>query len=222
MSRQPFIGRWKFLRLAEPVDPYYQQVLFRLTLPKSSDCILDIGCGFGQALRQLRANGVAGSKLFGADVESRFINLGYDLFRDKETLGATFVTGDLLDPDDERLDMLSGLFTIVHADSFFHLLSWTEQLYAAKRLISWLRTDMKNNFIYGKHAGTMRPGDIAAAGSRPYLHNSRSFQRLWDEAGRMTDTRWRVIVERNPEHGDDGIKMPDGVVSVNFAVHQLP
>ncbi|OAA70545.1 Methyltransferase type 11 [Cordyceps fumosorosea ARSEF 2679] len=134
-SRQPFIGRWKFLRLAKPLDPCYQQVLFRLTLPESTDSILDIGCGFGQALRQLRANGVAGSKLFGADIEPRFISLGYDLFRDKETLGATFVTGDLLNPDDRRLDVLSGRFTIVHADSFFHLLSWTEQLYAAKRLI---------------------------------------------------------------------------------------
>ncbi|KAM3557881.1 hypothetical protein MY1884_004282 [Beauveria asiatica] len=135
VSRQPFIGRWRFLQFAEPLDPYYQQVLFRLTLPKSKDCILDIGCGFGQALRQLRADGVAGSKLFGADIESRFISLGYDLFRDKDTLGATFLSGDLLDPDDERLDMLAGRFTIVHADSFFHLMSWTEQLYAAKRLI---------------------------------------------------------------------------------------
>ncbi|KAM3532507.1 hypothetical protein MY4038_003985 [Beauveria bassiana] len=113
VSRQPFIGRWRFLQLAEPLDPYYQQVLFRLTLPKSKDCILDIGCGFGQALRQLRADGVAGSKLFGADIESRFISLGYDLFRDKDTLGATFLSGDLLDPDDERLDMLAGRFTIV-------------------------------------------------------------------------------------------------------------
>ncbi|KAJ3497164.1 hypothetical protein NLG97_g2114 [Lecanicillium saksenae] len=225
VSRQPFIGRWKFLRFAEPVDPYYQQVLFRLTLPKSSDCILDIGCGFGQALRQLRANGVAGSKLFGVDVESRFINLGYDLFRDKDTLGATFVTGDLLDPDDERLDTLSGRFTIVHADSFFHLLSWTEQLYAAQRIISWLRTDMKNGFIYGKQAGSLYPADVASAGKRPYLHNRRSLQRLWDEAGRITGTRWRVEVEKNQKAEDDIMKLPNGVARIQFpppGVHALP
>lgn len=222
VSRQPFIGRWKFLRLAERVDSYYQQVLFRLTLPKSKDCILDIGCGFGQALRQLRANGVAGSQLFGADIESRFINLGYNLFRDKETLGATFVTGDLLNPDDERLDILSGRFTIVHADSFFHLLSWTEQLYAAKRLIAWLRTETNNSFIYGRHAGTLRPMDIASAGNRPYLHNRQSFQRLWDEAGQMTKTRWRVEVERSQEQTDDRIEFPNGVVRVDFAIYQLP
>lgn len=186
------------------------------------DCILDIGCGFGQALRQLRANGVAGSKLFGADVESRFISLGYDLFRDKETLGATFVTGDLLNPDDERLDMLSGRFTIVHADSFFHLLSWTEQLYAARRLIAWLRTDSKNSFIYGRHVGTLYPAKIASAGSRPYLHDRQSFQRLWDEAGQLTNTRWRVEVEMNLEKTDDGIGLPTGLVCVDFAIYQLP
>ncbi|KGQ07956.1 PAB-dependent poly(A)-specific ribonuclease subunit PAN2 [Beauveria bassiana D1-5] len=205
VSRQPFIGRWRFLQLAEPLDPYYQQVLFRLTLPKSKDCILDIGCGFGQALRQLRADGVAGSKLFGADIESRFISLGYDLFRDKDTLGATFLSGDLLDPDDERLDMLAGRFTIVHADSFFHLMSWTEQLYAAKRLIVWLRKDTNNGFIYGKHAGTIHPAEVALAGSRPYLHNRQSFQRLWDEAGEMTNTKWRVEVERSVQSADEKI-----------------
>lgn len=208
--------------MAEPVNPYYRQVLFRLTLPNSIDCILDIGCGFGQALRQLRANGVAGSKLFGADVESRFISLGYDLFRDKETLGATFVTGDLLDPDDERLDMLSGRFTIVHADSFFHLLSWTEQLYAARRLIAWLRTGSKNSFIYGRHVGTLYPAKIAPVGSRSYLHDRQSFQRLWDEAGQLTNTRWRVEVEMNMEKTDDGIGLPTGLVCVDFAIYQLP
>ncbi|KAH8713936.1 PAN2-PAN3 deadenylation complex catalytic subunit PAN2 [Beauveria bassiana] len=220
VSRQPFIGRWRFLQLAEPLDPYYQQVLFRLTLPKSKDCILDIGCGFGQALRQLRADGVAGSKLFGADIESRFISLGYDLFRDKDTLGATFVSGDLLDPDDERLDMLAGRFTIVHADSFFHLMSWTEQLYAAKRLIVWLRKDTNNGFIYGKHAGTIHPAEVALAGSRPYLHNRQSFQRLWDEAGEMTNTKWRVEVERTKMDADW-----DEVARIQFpppGVHALP
>ncbi|KAM0669532.1 hypothetical protein ACQRIU_003094 [Beauveria bassiana] len=220
VSRQPFIGRWRFLQLAEPLDPYYQQVLFRLTLPKSKDCILDIGCGFGQALRQLRADGVAGSKLFGADIESRFISLGYDLFRDKDTLGATFLSGDLLDPDDERLDMLAGRFTIVHADSFFHLMSWTEQLYAAKRLIVWLRKDTNNGFIYGKHAGTIHPAEVALAGSRPYLHNRQSFQRLWDEAGEMTNTKWRVEVERTKMDADW-----DEVARIQFpppGVHALP
>ncbi|EGX93093.1 hypothetical protein CCM_04465 [Cordyceps militaris CM01] len=222
VSRQPFIGRWRFLRFAEPLDPYYQQVLFRLTLPKSADCILDIGCGFGQALRQLRASGVVGAKLFGADIEARFISLGYDLFRDKETLGATFVTGDLLNPDDGRLDVLSRRFTIVHADSFFHLLSWTEQLYAAKRLMSWLRTGTKNCLVYGKQVGTVHPTKVASAGSRPYLHNQQSFQRLWDEAGKMTNTRWYVDVERSDELADYAVGLQDGLMSVNFAVYQLP
>lgn len=223
VSRQPFIGRWKFLRLPEGIDPHYQQVLFRLTLPKSTDCLLDVGCGFGQALRQLRASGVAGSKLCGADIESRFISLGYDLFRDKDTLGAAFVTGNLLDPDDKLLDTLSGRFTIIHADSFFHLLSWIEQLYIAKRLITWLRAEVKNSFIYGTHMGTLYPMDVSLTNNMPYLHNRQSFQRLWDEAGRMTGTRWMVEMEATGiEMDHEMVGLPRGVVPVKFAIFQLP
>lgn len=165
---------------------------------------------------------MAGTKLFGADLESRFIALGYDLFRDKDTLGATFVTGDLLDPDDGRLDRLAGLFTIVHADSFFHLLSWNQQLYAAKRLISWLNPDLKNGFIYGTHMGTDFPVDVDVAGNRPYLHSRASFQTMWDEAGRMTNTRWRVEVEAARHSMDGGIGVPRGALAVKFAIFQLP
>lgn len=221
MSRHPFIGRWRFLELADQLDPYYQQVLFRLRLPKSTDSILDVGCGFGQALRQLRADGVPGKKLFGADIEPRFVELGYDLFRDAGKLGATFVIGDLLDPDDNRLDRLAGQFTIIHADSFFHLLSWTRQIYAAKRLVSWLKPGARNTFIYGKHIGTTEvPYEGMEMANEPYIHSQESFQRLWDEVGQLTNTRWRVQVEAIIDKLNQPV-MPRGLLPVRFAVYQI-
>lgn len=163
-----------------------------------------------------------GSKLFGADIEPRFISLGYDLFRDKDTLGAKFFTGDLIDPDDERLDRIAGRFTIVHADSFFHLLSWTQQLFAATRLISWLKIEMKSCFIYGRQVGVFNPANVAAVGRRPYLHDRQSFQKLWDEAGCLTGTRWRVEMEETQEDMDVVAGVPQNVVPVNYAIFQLP
>lgn len=220
VSRHPFIGRWRFLEVADHSDPYYQQVLFRLRLPKSTDSILDVGCGFGQALRQLRADGVVGKKLFGADIEPRFVELGYDLFRDADKLGATFVVGDLLDPDDQRLDVLAGRFTIIHADSFFHLLSWTQQVYIAKRLVSWLRPDARNTFIYGKQIGTKFAADETVAGNEPFLHSPCSLQRLWDEVGRLTNTRWKVEVDIIKEKLDLAVTAKD-VLPVRYAIYQI-
>lgn len=220
VSRHPFIGRWRFLQLADQLDPYYQQVLFRLKLPNSTDSILDVGCGFGQALRQLRASGVAGKRLFGADIEPRFVELGYDLFRDAGKLGATFVVGDLLDPDDGRLDALAGRFTIIHADSFFHLLSWTRQMYVAKRLVSWLRPGARNTFIYGKHIGTMSASEETVADNQPFVHSPETFQKLWDEVGLLTKTRWKVDVEVI----QDTLELPiiaRDLVPVRFAIYQI-
>lgn len=111
----PFIGRWKFLTLSDAHDSRYQQALFRLRLSQSRDTLLDLGCGLGQALRQFRDDGVDGSRLFGLDSSSQLISSGYDLFQDRSSLDAHFTVGDIIDPDDPRLDELNGLISIIHA-----------------------------------------------------------------------------------------------------------
>jgi len=47
------------------------------------------------------------------------VSLGYELFRDKGTFPARFVTGDIFVPD--QLAALDGQFDMVHTASFFHL-----------------------------------------------------------------------------------------------------
>ncbi|KAK5995205.1 Asnovolin E/Chermesin D methyltransferase nvfJ [Cladobotryum mycophilum] len=222
LSRAPFIGRWKFLRLSDSRDPCYLQVLFRLSLSRSRDAFLDLGCGFGQALRQLRADGIDGSQLFGLDSDSGLIMAGYDLFQDRNTLGATFFVGDIIDPEDQHLHDLDGKVTIIHAGSFFHLFTWTEQLFIGKRIVDFLKPGTQNALIYGRHAGAPSPRNVAADGSSPYLHNQSSFQRLWDEVGQLTKTKWKVEVEHASVDASQLPAFQTDVQAISFTVYQIP
>ena len=63
---------------------------------KSGQTLLDLGCCFGQDLRRLVADGAPSRNLCGMDCNATFIDLGYDLFLDRETFEATFVVSDFL------------------------------------------------------------------------------------------------------------------------------
>lgn len=221
ISRFPCVGRWKFLRLTEQNDPCYRQVLFRLNVPRSNDAFLDLGCCVGQVLRQLRHDGVQGLQLFGTDVQSKFVDIGYDLFRDQHGFGGTFVIGDMLDPDDTRLDQLLHKVTIIYAGSFFHLFNWIQQVYIGKRLVGFLKHGTRNALIYGRHIGTSRPGVSALGGMSPYLHDKNSFQRLWDDIGDLTNTKWTVEMEPVGEKVMDLARVGKDAQPVNFTVHQI-
>lgn len=222
VSRSPGIGRWKFLYLLDRQDPRYQQALFRLNIPRSKDALLDLGCCVGQVLRQFRADGVQGSQLFGTDIESKYINIGYNLFQDWSKVHATFVIGDLLDPSDGRLSRLHGKVTIIYAASFFHLFSWIQQLYVAKRLVGFLKPGTTNALIFGRQVGTTKGGVFKTSGASVYLHDQESFQRLWNEVGKLTKTRWSVSMEPTGEPITPLPGYSEDARPVNFTVYQVP
>jgi len=221
ISSFPCIGRWKFLNLLDSRDALYQQVLFRLTLPKSNDALLDLGCCLGQALRQLRADGVCGSRLFGIDINPALIDVGRELFRDSDSLGATFVVGDMIDPDDNRVSQLEGQVTMIQADSFFHLFTWTQQLYIGKRIVSFLKPGTQNAVIFGRQAGKLKRKISPWRDGSPYLHNQDSFQELWNEVGRMTGTRWAVQFEPDGDPLPAFVGVERDTLPVRFTVHQI-
>lgn len=207
-------------------------MLFRLKLPKSKDAVLDLGCGLGHFLRQLRADGVSGSQLFGTDVNSLFVDLGYALFCDKDTIGASFVTGDMVDPGDDKLYSLEGKVTMVHADSFFHLFDWTKQLFIGIRIVKFLKPGTVNALIFGRQAGIPDEEGVgageqssSATGNSCYVHNKASFQRLWNEIGSITNTRWAVELEPDgtePDQLPGCIEGESKTMPVKFTVVQIP
>lgn len=73
-------------------------------------------------IRQLIAEGLPSERLYGTDLQPRFLELGYELFRDRDWMKeGIFVAGDMLQENDANLDVLTGKIDIIYASSFFHL-----------------------------------------------------------------------------------------------------
>jgi len=194
--------------------------LFRLLQAEADSTdqirLLDVGCCVGQVLRKLAFDGVNPSRLYGTDIEPRFLDLGYDLFRDRDKFKGTFVIGDFLrqreDADEtDALDRLNGKMTFIHANSFFHLFTWDEQARAATRMVRLLDTERRDIMIFGRHVGTMMPrprGNGKAGSDKVYLHNAETWQTLWNEVGELTGTKWKVTMEpmEKVEMGAGGVE----------------
>ncbi|KAI2636630.1 hypothetical protein GGS21DRAFT_512382 [Xylaria nigripes] len=196
------VSRFRFASLSFATDAYYQAVLNRLlqASKKKSDGklrLLDVGCCVGQVLRKLTLDGVDSSRLYGLDIEPRFLEIGYELFQDRDKFRGTFLVGDPLAPGDgdPRLGTLDGKMTFIHAGSFFHLFTWNDQLRVATRMVRFLDTTQRDIMIFGRHVGTMLPRENGMAGSdKVYLHNADSWQKLWNEVGERTGTKWKATM----------------------------
>lgn len=180
-------------------DPAFQAVSKRLLEPGATEALLEVGCCLGPIIRHLVAQGVPGERLYGTDLLSQFIELGFDLFRDRSLIRATFVCGDMLDDNDARLEQLNGKVDIIFAESFFHLFGYHDQKKAAKRMVGFLKKDSLDPVIFGKNGGKK------ISGWEKYILDGDAFSKLWDEVGEETATSWSA--ETNVEQGDDWIQV---------------
>ncbi|KAH8893969.1 hypothetical protein GQ53DRAFT_745374 [Thozetella sp. PMI_491] len=198
----PCIGQWRFLDFYITTRPEYPEILRRL---KSGETFLDAGTCFGYVLRQLTFDGAPQESLFGTDLRQDFIDLGYELFRDRDTFRATFATGNLLDDADLRLDVLDGKMDIIHAASLFHLFPWEQQMRLGKRVIRFFKPDARQPMLVGRQVGSLapepHPTDPKACIGRGQ-HSVETFRHLWDLIGEQTGTRWAVEASIKDE-GDD-------------------
>jgi SAM-dependent methyltransferase len=169
----------------------YQVVLSALKNKTAN--FLDAGCCFGQELRKLASDGAPPETLYGLDLEPAFIEMGFELFRDREKLsGATFLSGDMLDAK-RQWPELEGSIDYIFANSLLHLFPRPQQLEMACRLASFAR-DRPGSLIIGRQVGAVVPGEFRALseGSTYFRHNPESFDALWRDVGRLTGTRWKT------------------------------
>lgn len=192
------MGRFRFLDLSISLHPLYPTVLSRLK--DSNQTLLDLGCCFGQDIRRLVSDGAPSENLYGADLRLEFLELGYELFKDKGRLKAHFLEGDVLDDEGEggpELKNLMGKIDIIHAASFLHLFTWDDQIKAGSRMVRLFRPTTKDAMVLGRQVGTVKPGEYPGRvdGRTRYRHDPQSFQKLWDVIGDKTGTKWKVDAE---------------------------
>lgn len=180
-------------------DPLFETVITRLKATGSTESFLEVGCCLGVVVRHLISKGIPSERLYGTDLQPRFLDLGYELFCDRDTTKAKYVAGDMLKEDDERLEELTGKVDIIYASDFFHLFERDSQIMAAKRMVKFLKPDNSKALIFGSNEGPKIDG------WEKYVLDAESWERLWDQVGEATGTRWRT--EMVTEASDTWIKV---------------
>ncbi|KAL1965928.1 hypothetical protein VTN77DRAFT_5061 [Rasamsonia byssochlamydoides] len=198
----PCLGTFRFLNLSVSKTPYYEEVLQRV---KNGETFLDLGCCFGQELRQLAFDGAPSENLYGSDLRLDFISLGYDLFLDKDKFKAHFIAADIFDDNSDLVKQLTGKVDIIYTGAFFHLFDLEQQLQIARRVVTLLR-DKPGVLILGRQVGNVVPGHYprrSGDGLR-YRHDAASWTKLWEQVGEETGTKWKVdasLLEASAERG---------------------
>ncbi|KAK6504506.1 hypothetical protein TWF506_002701 [Arthrobotrys conoides] len=210
----PCIGSFRFLDFAITESPIFTTALSKL---KSGGKYLDLGCCFAQDLRALVYAGIPSENLFGADLQSGFIDLSYELFKDGETLKSTFFKGDIFDfstftpirgntSDPGLFQKIKGDIDIISARSFLHLFSPEQEFKAACQIVEILK-DSPGSIIMGRQVGSFTPGveSISLGRREVFRHDPQTWEELWNKVGEATNTKWDVqakLLELSPDVKD--------------------
>jgi len=218
----PCIGQFRFLDMPLGGFDAYPEIVERLK--SGNDKYLDLGCCFGQDIRRLVADGVPDRALIGSDLQQGFLDLGYDLFKDKETLQSEFITADIFECE-SKLTALEGNIDIIHASSFFHLFGYEGQKKVARRVVQLLKPK-KDSLLVGRQVGNVKAHEkeSAASGSgNMFLQNVDSWKQMWKEIGEETGTDWDVkaTLEDWPLPGSTVSWHQEGTKRIFFSVRRL-
>ncbi|KAH6886972.1 hypothetical protein B0T10DRAFT_563203 [Thelonectria olida] len=221
-ARYPCVGMWSFTDLRCVEDPIFERAITRLKTPESGDALLDVGCGLGQVIRKLAADGVEPTKLYGSDLLPSYLDLGFELFKDRGRFANNFVAADLLQPDITALAGLEGKITLVHAGNFFHLFGWEKQVHIGSTLVQLLRPEAEGAMIFGRQIGRLHAGELISwKGDTRYWHDLGSLQKLWDEIGSKTGTSWKVDAKWLGKLPFQSDSLPEDIHYLSFTAYKL-
>lgn len=158
--------------------------------------LLDLGCCFGQDIRKLAYDAGTSSNLIGSDLQEQFLNLGHELFVDRNRLEATFVPGDVFAED--FLSQYRGKVDIIYLGSFLHLFNELQQKAVLKQLRRLLRPQ-KGSMVFGRHLGAEKGGHfrMESIGWDLYRHDQQTIENLFQSGadgatGEGDSIEWQV------------------------------
>lgn len=171
-------------------------------------------------------DGAPSSNTYGTDLKPEFMDIGYDLFLDKDSLKTTFISADIFDESDASgLKAVEGKIDIIHTAFFFHLFDLAGQTQAVRRVVKLFK-DEAGCLLVGRQLGTLESGEI---GTGRFRHNAASFKSMWEEVGKETGTEWRIdtwladqdLFERAQKQGTEARFLPPGSRVLNFTVERV-
>jgi hypothetical protein len=229
----PCLGLYRFLLLALSSHPLYhthvlpvlrgRQDADATSQPTALPIFLDLGTCLGQDIRKLIFDGAPVESVYGADILSEFIDIGYDLFQDEKKLPRNHfvVPADIFDPS-SRLNEFDGKVDCLHANSVFHLFSWDDQVLVAKR-VSKLMRPQKGSLILGTHIAHQEAGEIVSRPGRRtstmWRHNNESWAKLWELVSKEVGVRFTTkssMVEHTLTPGGEAAHQ--GLLRMTFEV----
>ena len=144
------------------------------------------------------------TSLYGAELRPEFIELGYELFKDKETLQSSFLVGDLFTGEHFRNLEEAGGVDVVYAASIFHLFDWEQQVRVAERVVGLLKK-RKGSVVLGRQRGNSTPREYehrTNQGGTMFRHNEESWRKMWRVVGEKTVSGFSCSVfVRSAERG---------------------
>ncbi|KIJ57167.1 hypothetical protein M422DRAFT_198577 [Sphaerobolus stellatus SS14] len=191
----PCIRLFTFTQLAVTEYPLYHEML-KHGLYQSNALLIDVGCGFGNDLRKLVADGFPAHKVVATDVNSHLWQIGHRLFcSNTRTFPVKFVQADVFDdralslqtpvfparPDlraVHTLTQLKGHGTIVTLQMVFHLFDQRTQYELAHRMATLL-SPMPGSIMVGRQMGDTTPRNLMLGQKPHFLHNVQSWERMW-------------------------------------------
>jgi hypothetical protein len=157
--------------------------------------MIDVGCFTGGDFRQCVFDGAPSDNMLGFDIADHW-EVGYELYHDRDKFKGKFVEADVMavntDKSPKELQALKGNVSVIHISQVLHQWDWKGQLEACKKLVYFSKL---GTLVVGFQIGSAEGKEVQMqqfSEFKHWRHGPESLQKMWDEAGEQTGTKWKV------------------------------
>lgn len=166
----------------------YEEVLERLKDSVNPTTFLDLGTDLAVNIRQLIQDGAPAENLHACHNLPAFDDIGFKLFRDKDSLKANLFSVNWSGFDAKGpLQALEGTFDIMNLNFFLDVFDHAKQVEQYQQLIKLLKP-IPGAMALGKQAANRQHRHGNAEGR----HDEESLEAMWEAIGELTGSRWKV------------------------------
>ena len=192
----PSIGALTWLNPYITLHEAHDTILAKV---KEGATIVDCGCFISPDLRYLAFKGAPTANMYGFDIESRFFDIGFNFYNDRDRWEGNFLAADGTKRlEDTALSPLVGQVDIIWCPKYLHIYDRAHQIEVASNLIRLLRPQAGSIFA-GSQNGLPLPeerplADRGFQGQQKsfFLGNAETVREIWDEVATRTGTKWKL------------------------------